>query len=146
LLKDNSFYRPEELKTLGLKRYGKNVLISRKASLYSPSNISLSNNVRIDDFCILSPYNGYINIGSYVHISAYAALYGRMGIIMKDFSGISPRAVIFSASDDFSGNYLTPFPVLPYKYMKIYGGTVIINKYVIIGAGSIMLPNVTIGK
>lgn len=44
-----SFYSEEELATLGLKSYGKNVLISRHACLYSPETISIGNNVRIDD-------------------------------------------------------------------------------------------------
>ena len=46
----NSFYSKEELKELGLKKYGTNVLISRKASLYDVINITLGDNVRIDDF------------------------------------------------------------------------------------------------
>ena len=62
-----SFYSEEELKSLGLKHYGKNVLISRKCSIYSAESISIGNHVRIDDFCILS---GEITIGDYCHISA----------------------------------------------------------------------------
>mgnify|MGYP002684191689 CR=1 FL=1 len=77
-----SFYNEEEIVKLGLKKYGKNVLISRKASFYSPELIQLGSNVRIDDFCILS---GNISIGSYVHISAYTALYGKFGICIEDF-------------------------------------------------------------
>ena len=34
----NSFYSPEELKSLGLKEYGENVLISRKCSIYGAEN------------------------------------------------------------------------------------------------------------
>ena len=52
---------------LDWKAFGENVLISRKASLYSPQTISLGNKVRIDEFCILS---GLIEIGNFVHISA----------------------------------------------------------------------------
>ncbi|MDR2409353.1 MAG: acyltransferase, partial [Bacteroidales bacterium] len=50
----NSFFSKEELKDIGFKSVGDNVLISRKASFYSVSNISIGSNVRIDDFCILS--------------------------------------------------------------------------------------------
>lgn len=69
----NSFYSISELKLLGLKRLGQNVYISRKSSIYSPENISIGDNVRIDDFCILS---GNITLGNYIHIAAYTALYG----------------------------------------------------------------------
>ena len=80
----SSFYSVDELNTLGLKSFGENVLISRKCSIYSPEKISIGNNVRIDDFCILS---GNISLGSHIHISAYSALYGTKGIIM-DFSKV----------------------------------------------------------
>lgn len=49
-----SFYIDEELSQFGLKSYGKNVLISRKCSIYSASTISIGDNLRIDDYCLLS--------------------------------------------------------------------------------------------
>lgn len=137
-----SFYQEKELAELGLKSYGRNVLISRKASFYSAQNIILGDSVRIDDFCILS---GKITIGSYVHISAYSALYGNKGIEIKDFSGLSPRVTVFSASDDFSGKYLIG-PLVPVKYTNVTGGKVLINKFVQVGAGSVIMPKVSIGE
>ena len=98
--KVNSFYTYEELQKMGLKELGENVLISRKASIYSPEHIKIGNNVRIDDFCILS---GDIEIGNYVHIAAYVALYGKNGIKIGNFCGCSARTTIYSATDDFSG-------------------------------------------
>ena len=71
----NSFYEKNELERLGIKKIGKNVLISRKASIYNPEEILIGNNVRIDDFCILS---GKIKLGSNIHISSFCALYGNM--------------------------------------------------------------------
>ena len=85
----DSFYTPDELKKLGFKAFGQEVYISKKASFYSPEKITLGNHVRIDDFCILS---GEISIGNYVHISAFNALYGKAGIKIGNFCGISPRA------------------------------------------------------
>jgi len=92
-----SFYQQQELAELGLKSYGKNVIISRKCSIYGASNISIGNNVRIDDFCVLS---GKIEIGNFVHIAAASLLFGgEHGIIMEDFSGLSSRCVIYAESD-----------------------------------------------
>ena len=136
----NSFYSPEELNELGLKSFGQNVLISKKCSIYSAENITIGNHVRIDDFCILS---GNIELGSFIHISAYTALYGRFGIKMDDYSGLSPRCTVFSASDDFSGNFLIG-PLVDSKLTNITGGPVLIGKYVQIGTGSILLPNIII--
>ena len=67
----NSFYSQEELQSMGFKELGANVLVSRKASIYGAEKISLGNNVRVDDFSILS---GRIEIGNHVHIAAYVAL------------------------------------------------------------------------
>lgn len=136
----SSFYSVDELNTLGLKSFGENVLISRKCSIYSPEKISIGNNVRIDDFCILS---GNISLGSNIHISAYSALYGAMGIIMEDYTGISPRTSIFSAMDDFSGEYLIG-PIHPHEFTNVQGGTVILRKFSQLGAGTIVFPSVEI--
>jgi galactoside O-acetyltransferase len=133
----NSFYTEEELKTLGLKSYGKNVYISKKSSIYGANNISIGDNVRIDDFCILS---GKIIIGNYIHISAGAYLYGGdAGILINDFAGISARALIYAISDDFSGEFLVG-SMISDNYRKVISKKVIIEKYVQIGAGSIVLP------
>ena len=136
----SSFYSNTELASLGLKSYGTNVLISKKCSIYSSENISVGNNVRIDDFCILS---GNITIGNNVHISAYSALYGVKGIVFKDHSGCSARTTIYSAMDDFSGDYLIG-PVSPEESTNVTGGKVIIGEFVQLGAHCLVFPNVTI--
>lgn len=138
----NSFYTSDELNQLGLKSYGDNVLISRKCSIYSPEKIILGNNVRIDDFCILS---GSIVLGSFIHISAFCALYGQYGIELQDYSGLSPKTIVFSATDDFSGDYLIG-PMCPKNTTNVKGGKVIIEKYVQIGSGSVIMPSLIIGE
>ena len=138
----SSFYSEDELKEIGFKSYGSNLKISRFARFYSPQNISIGNNVRIDDFCILS---GNIKIGSNIHISSYAALYGAKGIVMEDFSGISPKSVIYSAMDDFSGEYLIG-PIHPKGTTNVTGGLVKIEKYVQVGSNTVVFPNLTIGE
>jgi galactoside O-acetyltransferase len=137
-----SFYSQEELQNLGLKSFGSNVLISRKCSLYSPDKISIGNNVRIDDFCILS---GDITLGSYVHIAAYCALYGAYGIVMEDYTGLSVRVTLLSASDDFSGDYLVG-PTMENDSTNVTGGKILLKKYVTIGLGSNVMPDLTIGE
>lgn len=137
----NSFYSQEELSLLGLKSYGKNVLISRKCSIYSGNKISIGNNVRIDDFCILS---GKITLKNNIHIAAYTALYGgEKGIFINDFANISSRVSIYSISDDYSSNTLTS-PVVPEKYKNVISEKVIIGKHSIIGSGCVILPGVVL--
>ena len=136
----NVFYSQEELSSIGFKSIGENVLISRKASIYGANRMSIGHHVRIDDFCILS---GAITLGSHIHIGAFCALYGAHGIEMADYTGLSPRCTVFSATDDFSGDYLIS-PMAPVAFTNVTGGTVVIKMYSQIGAGSIIMPDITI--
>ena len=133
----NSFFSREELLKIGFKQVGINVKISRKASFYAPNKISIGNNVRIDDFCILS---GNITIGNYIHIAAYSALYGGdAGIVLDDFVNISSRVCIYSVSDDYSGKSMTN-PMLPDNLKEVVSQKVHLKKHVIIGSTSVVLP------
>lgn len=137
-----SFYSEDELAQLGLKSYGKNVKISRFARIYGAELIVIGNNVRIDDFCILS---GNITLGSNIHISAYVALYGAEGIVMEDYTGISPQTVVYSAMDDFGGDYLIG-PIHDGEKTNVTGGPVVLKKFSQIGTKCCIFPNLTIGE
>ena len=137
------FLSRTELRNFGFKKLGKNVMISDKASIYSPQYISLGNNVRIDDFCILSPGEKGIKIGNYVHISCHATLIGRGRIVIQDFCAISGKVSIYSSNDDYSGNYLTN-PMVDSEYTNVDEKDIIIKKHTIIGCGSVVLPGVTL--
>ena len=138
-----SYYTEEELAQLGLKSYGKDVRLSRKASLYGVGNISIGNHVRIDDFCVLS---GNITIGNYVHINPYTGVYaGKAGVTFEDYSNLACRITIYAVSDDYSGEYMTS-PLLPEECTNIKQAPVRICKHVIIGTCSAILPGVTIAE
>lgn len=122
-----------DLKDFGFKSIGKNVRISSDARVYGPENISIANNVRIDDFAILAAVNGSIAIGNHVFIARNSHLSGTLGIEMHDFSSMAANTVIYSASDDYSGDYLTA-QAIPKKHTAQIGGPVIIGKHVIIGS------------
>lgn len=139
----NSYYSGEELAALGLKSYGKDVLISRKASIYGAGEISLGSHVRIDDFCILS---GNISIGNYVHLAAGSMLFaGADGISIGDYCGISSRCCVYSKTDDFSGRFLAN-PTVPAKYANVTGQHVEIGRFAQIGSGSTLLPGAMLAE
>lgn len=118
--------------------FGKDVKISRKASLYM-NILEVGSHVRIDDFAILT---GDIRIGSYVHIPPFATLYGKYGIVMHDFSGVSPRCAVYTESDDYSGASLMG-PTVPDWSKKTNKGPVVFEKYAVIADSVIVLPGVT---
>jgi acetyltransferase-like isoleucine patch superfamily enzyme len=137
------FLSKDQLKQIGFKSIGENVLISDKSSIYNAKNIEIGSNVRIDDFCILSAGDGGIKIGNNIHIACYVSMIGAGEIILDDFSQISSRVVILSSSDDFSGEYLVG-PCIPSEFTNVKSYKVHLMKHVVIGTGSTILPNVTL--
>lgn len=73
------FLTEEELNQKGFKSFGKNVLISDKASIYGANNISIGNDVRIDDFCTLS---GNITLKNNIHIAEGTSI-GSMSLVNR---------------------------------------------------------------
>lgn len=134
-----------DLRVMGFSSLGKNVLISEKASIYNPSKISIGDDVRIDDFCILSAGDGFIRIGSYVHIACYCSLIGAAPIILHDFSGLSSRVAIYSSTDDFSGESMS-HPTIPDRFRNVLSKPVVLHKHVIVGTGSTILPGSILGE
>lgn len=141
----DSFYTSDELQSLGLKAFGENVLISRKTSIYMPENIIVGDNVRIDDYCCLVAGKKGITIGSNIHIAFHCIIIGNGGVFLEDFSGLSSRCSIYSATDDYSGKTLTN-PTVPEKYKHVIEGEVHLGRHAIIGTNTTILPNVDIGE
>ncbi len=138
-----SFFSEDELRRIGFASYGKGVLVSRKASIYSPQKIRLGDYVRIDDFSFL---NGEIHFGSYIHVSPFCLLVaGKNRIALEDFSGLSAKVSVYGTSDDYSGASLTN-PMIPDLYKTLIQGDVTIRRHAIIGASSIILPGVVVGE
>lgn len=138
-----AYYTEEQLKSLGFKYIGKNVKISTKASIYNFEQISIDDNSRIDDFCVIS---GKIKIGRNVHIAPFCLVAGvEKGIVFEDFSGLAYQVQVFTQSDDYSGKTMTN-PTIPKKFKKEYMKEVIIGKHSIVGAGSIIMPGVVLAE
>ncbi len=138
-----SYYTLEELTELGIAKFGSNVSISRKVSFFNPSRISIGSHVRIDDFCVLSAGSGGIEIGNYVHIAVFCSLMGKGKITLSDFSGLSSRVSIYSSNDDYSGEWMTN-PTVPAELTNVMYADVTLGKHVIVGAGTVILPGVSI--
>lgn len=127
------------LEGMGFASIGNNVAVSDKASIYNCSAIALGDDVRIDDFCVLSAGAGGISIGSNVHVAAFSLLVGAGRITLADFSGISSRVSIYSSTDDYSGASMTN-PTVPSEFTGVQHGDVTLGKHVIVGSGTVILP------
>lgn len=143
-MKQNSFLTEAEVANLGLGSYGDVVLISRLASIHQPERVHLGDHVRIDDFAVLTAgESGRIRMGSYVHIAAFAALFGGGGIAIEDYVGVSARGTVYSTNDDYSGAHLTNPTVLA-EFTDVTIAPVRLQRHVLIGAHSVILPGVSL--
>ena len=139
------YYSDEELGSLGLGRVGRNVRIDRSTIILNPSGLCIGDHTRIDAFCLISAFGPGVSTGRNVHIAAGVYIFGGGGVVIEDFAGVSARSVIFSTNDDYSGEHLTG-PTVPPEFRAVATAPVRICRHVVVGAGSIVLPGVTIGE
>jgi acetyltransferase-like isoleucine patch superfamily enzyme len=146
-----AYLSKEELEKIGFKSVGEEVYVSDKASIYNASKIVIGSFVRIDDFSLISAGDEGIEIGSYVHISCYVCLIGKAKITISDFVSVSIKATILSSNSDFSGDtlpYLSEFQFndIHKGLLSVISKPVVLETHTGIGAHSVILPGVTIGK
>lgn len=138
-----AYLNEDQLREAGFKRLGKNVKISEKASIYNPELIEVGDNSRVDDFCVLS---GKLVIGKYCHITPMCLVAGGApGIYFSDFCTLAYGVKVFAQSDDYSGLTLTN-SLIPAKYKLEKRKAVSLGRHVIIGAGSVVFPGVSIAE
>lgn len=140
-----TYLSQDEIHDLGFGKVGCNVLISNKASFYNCGKIEIGDNVRIDDFCVISAGEGGVYIGSYIHIAVFCSIIGAGKVSISNYANLSSRVSIYSSNDDYSGHYMTN-PLVPIEFTNVSSGSVFIGKHVIIGSGSVVLPNVVINE
>ncbi|MBR7632546.1 acetyltransferase-like isoleucine patch superfamily enzyme [Janthinobacterium lividum] len=140
------YYTQDDLQHAGFRHIGSNVRVAKNCVIVGMENISLGDNVRIDGYSTLvAAGGGYIRIGNHVHIGGYCFLSGAAGIALDDFSGLSQGVRLYSKTDDYSGASLTN-PTVPEEFTNCKSGPVHLGRHVIIGSGSVVLPDITIGE
>lgn len=114
------------------------------AKIINIQHLSLGKNSQIDDFCFINA-GIKTEIGRNVHIASFSSIIGGGECFIDDFAGLSVGCRLITASDDFSGPYLTN-PTVPREYTNVSVGKIKIGKHAIIGTNSIIFPNVDIGE
>jgi galactoside O-acetyltransferase len=107
-------------------------------------NFDLGDHSQIDDFVFVNAGRG-CRIGRFVHLAAFASVTGGGELTMEDFSGLSPGCRVLTASDDFTGPFLTN-PTVPRELTHYVYGHVVIGRYAIVGANAVVFPGVEIGE
>ena len=122
-------------------------MINPRAVIYNEENLTIGDNVRIDDFCILSCGAGLI-IGSNVHIAAYTIIVASSAkVIIEDHVGISAHCAFYSGSDDYNGGGMLAWnPAVPDKFKNVTKGDIIIGRHTLIGHSVTVMPGVKMGE
>lgn len=118
--------------------------IAKNCTIIGPENIHIDDDCRIDGFCTVIAATGSLRIGRAVHIHTSVVLGCRGGIVIGDYSGISHGCQLLTASDDFTGRWMTNGTVPPHLTRpKI--AAISIGEHVPVGAGTTIFPGVNIG-
>ncbi len=134
-----AYLKREELERMHFRSLGEDVCISDKAVIYHPERISLGNHVRIDDFVLISAGEKGVSIGDYVHIAPFCGLYGSEAISIGNYCALSSRVSVYSATDDYGGDWLTN-PTFPEHLRNVQTGPILLGTHVIVGVGATLLP------
>jgi acetyltransferase-like isoleucine patch superfamily enzyme len=133
----------DALNSMGFRYLGRNVLISDKAAIYDCDQISIGDYSRVDDFCVLA---GNITIGQHVHVTVFCNLAGgRAGLTLADFSTLAYGCQVIAQTDDYSGETMTN-STIPSSFKNEKSEHSMVDRFAILGAGSIVLPGVLIGE
>lgn len=135
-------FTQDELRSFGFRSLGRDVRVHRSVVIAGPEYIRLGDHARIDCFSLISAGEHGVDIGACVHIAAGCYLFGGGGrILMEDFSGLSSRVSVYTATDDYSGGAMTN-PTVPDQFRDVQCGDVTLRKHAIVGASCVVLPGV----
>lgn len=140
---DPGYFISPELRQMGFARVGENVAISRNCTIIGVPNVVIGDNVRIDGFTSIIAPSGAVRIGNHVQVGIGCVLGGKGGIVLEDYSSLSHGVRVLTAIDEFSGRRMTN-STLPNDVLGVYVAPVEIGRFVPIGAGSLILPGVTV--
>lgn len=136
----------DQLRALGFASYGAKLRIDPAATFHGCEWIRMGNDVRIDCHVLITAGpDGGVTIGDHVHLAAGCYLFGAGApVVLEDFSGLSSRVTIYTATDDYTDGFLTN-PTVPYEYRKVTTGAVTLRRHAIVGSGSVIMPGVELG-
>lgn len=142
---DPGYFATAELREMGFARVGQGVSVARNNTIIGLENITLGDGARIDGFCTIIAASGSLVMGAFAHIHTNFVLGCRGGIEIGDYAGISHGCHVLSASDDFSGKWMTNSN-LPKGRTNPKIAPIRIGRHVPIGTGCSIFPGVTIGE
>ncbi|WP_042303269.1 acyltransferase [Paraburkholderia kururiensis] len=125
---------------------GRNVLIARDCAILGVQNIHIGDEVTIDGLTTLLAITGHITIGHGVHIGPRCFLGGAGEIDIGAFCHLVDNVHLYSAADDYCGEFLDSPAVSPGHFSDVDTAPVRLGRHVSIGSCSVVLPGCSIGE
>lgn len=136
---DNIFF---DLAKLG--HLGKDAIVGKTVRIRYPELVSIGDGCIIDDFTYISTA---LHLAPKVHIGAGCKIIGgrNSSVTMGSYSTLAPNVVLAAGSDDYVAGIATPLvPAVAKGNVEV--GTIAIGRHCIVGAGTVVMPNVTFGE
>ena len=127
-----------------LKKLGKNSIIGKTVRIRYPELVSIGDNCIIDDFTYISTQ---LTLENYCHISSGCKFIGgkKSEISMGMFSTTAPNVVLSTGNDDYISGIGSPLIPNEFKGNTVCG-KIKLSTLTIVGANSVILPNVNFGE
>lgn len=139
------YLNEDDLRKLGIKRVGSNVLVSEHATIVGLSNVTLGSNIRIDSHVVILSRRGTLTVGDNVHIEPASSIVAHHGVSIGNYCTLSHGVRLFTASADYSGeSFHNVFPDGRFQNPRV--GAIDIRDHVIIGSNSVVMPGLTLGE
>ena len=127
-----------------LKHFGKNSIIGKTVRIRYPELVSIGDNCIIDDFTYISTQ---LTLENHCHISSGCKFIGgqKSKVSMDMLSTTAPNVVLSAGNDDYVSGIGTPLISDEFKGNTVYG-KIKLSTLTIVGANSVILPNVSLGE
>jgi len=142
---DPGYYCSDELRKFGFAFVGDDVFVSKDCTIIGLPNIYLGHGSRIDSNACLIATRGKLMLAGRNHIGGQSHLCATADLTVGEFSGTSQGVRIYTATDDYSGDYLLG-PCVPPEFTNYRIAPVMIGKHVSIGSGAVILPGCDIAE
>jgi len=139
--KKNRSHGTGEFKLEDFHYLGKDVIFEKGVLVFHPENIEIGDNVYIGHYTIIKGYyKNFMSIGAHSWIGQNCFLHSAGGLRIEEAVGIGPNVTILTSSHEIlNGN-------IPVIFSRLEFGEVVLEEGCDIGAGSIILPGLRIGK
>jgi acetyltransferase-like isoleucine patch superfamily enzyme len=129
--------------TSKLKYRGQNVIIGKTCRIRYPEMVELHDNVIIDDLVYISTG---LTMHSYSSIESHCVLMGNQShrITIGSYSAVAPHVSFLCSSNDFTTSFGGGFDST--LYQSHLQGNITLDRYVIVGCNSTLLPGIHINE